>query len=294
MRLKITYDITLGRASTLGSRRYVRRVRNERHTGRQCLGGNRPSRVRRHPGAAVAADRNDRWGVQSDPCPICMGGGAGTAVVLADRCDAVRPSVRSWRDAMARRLHHPALWRGRREEICLSRPARFPEHHGVGGQGGLRRPCNLSDRLVFGTRARAGLASGRAEQRVVISAVRGNAMSPMPAAALASVLSFVMFAIMTGLYVAPWLAIRQRAEALIPLLWVHAFRHVALQIYSAQQFGFAVSDRARDAIAACDVTCMVLAVISIVALHYLLRMAPVMVWALVAATLVDLCNATLP
>jgi len=118
-------------------------------------------------------------------------------------------------------------------------------------------------------------------------------MSPMSAAALASVLSFVVFAIMAVLYVAPWLATRRRAEALIPLLWVHAFRHVALQIYSAQQFGFAVSDRARDEIAAGDVTCMVLAVISIVALHYRLHIAPVLVWVLVAVTIVDLVNATI-
>jgi hypothetical protein len=118
-------------------------------------------------------------------------------------------------------------------------------------------------------------------------------MSPMSAAALASVLSFVVFAIMTVLYVAPWLATRQRAEALIPLLWVHAFRHVALQIYSAQQFGFAVSDGARDQIAGGDVTCMVLAVTSIVALHYRLHIAPVLVWVLVAVTIVDLVNATI-
>ena len=118
-------------------------------------------------------------------------------------------------------------------------------------------------------------------------------MSPMSAAALASVLSFVMFAIMAVLYVAPWLATRRRAEALIPLLCVHAFRHVALQIYSAQQFGFAVSDGVRDQIAGGDVTCMVLAVISIVALHYRVRMAPVLVWVLVAATIVDLVNATI-
>src|SRR5258707_14832241 len=118
-------------------------------------------------------------------------------------------------------------------------------------------------------------------------------MSLKAVAALGSVLSFVMFAIMAVLHVAAWLATRQRAEALTPLLWVHAFRHVALQIFAAQQFGFAVSDRARDEIAAGDVTCMVLAVISIVALHYRLRMAPVMVWALVAATIVDLVNATI-
>jgi hypothetical protein len=118
-------------------------------------------------------------------------------------------------------------------------------------------------------------------------------MSPMSAAALASLLSFVVFAIMTVLYIAPWLATRQRAEALIPLLWVHAFRHVALQIYSAQQFGFAVSDGARDQIAGGDVTAMILAVISIVALHYRVRMAHVLVWVLVVETIVDLVNATI-
>ncbi len=118
-------------------------------------------------------------------------------------------------------------------------------------------------------------------------------MSLMSAAALASALSFVMFAIMAIVYVAPWLATRQRAEALTPLLWVHAFRHIALQIYSAQQFGFAVSDRARDQIAIGDVTAMVLAVISIVALHCRVRMAPVLVWVLVAETIIDLVNATI-
>ena len=118
-------------------------------------------------------------------------------------------------------------------------------------------------------------------------------MSLMSAAALASVLSFVMFAIMAVLYVAPWLATRQRPEALTLLLWIHAFRHVALQIYSAQQFGFAVSDGARDQIATGDVTCMVLAMISIAALHYRVRMAPVLVWVLVVATIFDLVNATI-
>jgi len=38
---------------------------------------------------------------------------------------------------------------------------------------------------------------------------------------------------------------------------------------------------------------MILAVISIVALHYRVRMAPVLVWVLVAETIVDLVNATI-
>ena len=118
-------------------------------------------------------------------------------------------------------------------------------------------------------------------------------MSLMSAAALASVLSFAVFAIMAVVYLAPWLAAKPRADALIPLVWVHAFRHVALQIYSAQKFGFAVSDGARDQIAGGDVAAMILAVVSIVALQYRMRIAPVLVWILVAETIVDLVNATI-
>jgi len=118
-------------------------------------------------------------------------------------------------------------------------------------------------------------------------------MSLMSAAALASVLSFVMFAIMAVWHVVPWLATLQRAEALVPLLWVHAFRHIALQIFSAQRYGFAVSDSTRDQIAAGDVTGMILAVISIVALHYRARIAPLLVWVFVAETVFDLVNSTI-
>ena len=56
--------------------------------------------------------------------------------------------------------------------------------------------------------------------------------------------------------------------------------------------GLAVSNEARDQIATGDVTGMVLAVISLVALHYRVRWAPVLIWALVAETIFDLVNAT--
>jgi hypothetical protein len=36
--------------------------------------------------------------------------------------------------------------------------------------------------------------------------------------------------------------------AITPLLWIHAFRHVALQLFSAQAFGFAIPDLTRDEI----------------------------------------------
>jgi hypothetical protein len=118
-------------------------------------------------------------------------------------------------------------------------------------------------------------------------------MSLLSAAALASILSFVTFGIMAILYGAPWLATKERGEALIPLLWVHAFRYVALQIFSAQQFGFAVSDAARDQIAIGDVIASILAVISILALHYRMRIALLLVWVFFAEATFDLINATI-
>jgi hypothetical protein len=118
-------------------------------------------------------------------------------------------------------------------------------------------------------------------------------MTLMSAAALASLLNFAILALIAVWYVAPWLATQQRAEALIPLLWIHAFRHIALQIFSAQKFGFAVSDTARDQIAVGDVTGVILALIAILALHYRARIAPVLVWVFVAETVFDLVNATI-
>jgi len=113
------------------------------------------------------------------------------------------------------------------------------------------------------------------------------------AAALASLLSFVVFALAAVWYVAPWLAALRRADALALLLWIHAFRHVALQIFSAQRFGFAVSDTTRDQIAGGDVIGMILAVVTIIALRYRMRLAIVLAWAFVLETAVDLVSSTI-
>jgi hypothetical protein len=112
-------------------------------------------------------------------------------------------------------------------------------------------------------------------------------------AGLANVLSFVVFIMLSAWHLAPWLASMPRAQALVPLVWVHAFRHVALQIYSAQRFGFGVSDSARDQIAAGDLIGMMLAVAALIALHYRARMAIVLVWLLVLETAFDLIHTTI-
>lgn len=99
--------------------------------------------------------------------------------------------------------------------------------------------------------------------------------------------SLLIFALCALWYVAPWLRARSRADALIPLLWVHAFRGVALQLYSAQQAGFPISDAVRDHNVFGDFAGMVLALLAIVALRYRSRYAPALAWLLVAETIVD-------
>ena len=118
-------------------------------------------------------------------------------------------------------------------------------------------------------------------------------MTLSTAAGLASVLSFVAFGLIAAWYVVPVLGKLARADALIALVCVQAFRHIALQIYSAQKFGLAVSDGARDQIAAGDVVGMVLAVAAMIALRYRTSLAIGLTWVLAAATAVDLVNSTI-
>ncbi len=113
------------------------------------------------------------------------------------------------------------------------------------------------------------------------------------AAGLASTLSFIVFLLMATWYVIPWLESRSRADALTALLWVQAFRYIALQIFSAQRFGFAVSDGARDQIAAGDVIGAILAVSAIIALRYKARISIGLTWLFAAETAFDLANSTI-
>jgi hypothetical protein len=112
------------------------------------------------------------------------------------------------------------------------------------------------------------------------------------AAGLASTLSFIAFGMIAAWHVVPWLRTQERAAALVALIWVQAFRYVALQIFSAQKFGFAVSDGVRDEIAAGDLIGALLAIAAIVALRYKARISIVLVWALALATFADLANST--
>ena len=71
-------------------------------------------------------------------------------------------------------------------------------------------------------------------------------MSLTVAAAVAMSVSFVACAFAAMSYVVPWLKTRPWPQAMTPLLTVHLFRHVALQLVSAQRFGFDISNAGRD------------------------------------------------
>jgi hypothetical protein len=112
------------------------------------------------------------------------------------------------------------------------------------------------------------------------------------AAVVAMTLSLIVFALASAWYVVPWLKTRSAAEALTALISLHVFRYVALQIHSAQRFGFAVSDGGKNEIAYGDVVGALIALAAIAALRYRARVAYLMVWLLVIESALDLINAT--
>jgi len=109
----------------------------------------------------------------------------------------------------------------------------------------------------------------------------------MPAQAGAQLLSLIVFGSIARWHVVPWLNSRSRADALIALLWVHVFRYVALQIFSAQHDGFPISDREAMHIVIGDVTGAFIAYFAIVLLRNKSRLAVPLAWLLALETVYD-------
>jgi hypothetical protein len=108
-----------------------------------------------------------------------------------------------------------------------------------------------------------------------------------PAQAGAQLFSLIVFATMAAWYVAPRLNTRSRADALVPLLWVHVFRYIALQAFSAQRDGFPISDGGLTEIVVGDLSGSLIAFAAIVALRYRLAFAIPLAWLLVVETATD-------
>jgi hypothetical protein len=107
------------------------------------------------------------------------------------------------------------------------------------------------------------------------------------AQASAQFISLIVFAAAARWYVVPWLGARPRAEALIALLWVHVFRYVALQVFSAQHDGFPISDGGARDIVIGDVAGAAMAFAAIALLRRKSRIAIALAWVLAAETAYD-------
>jgi len=60
-------------------------------------------------------------------------------------------------------------------------------------------------------------------------------MTPFWVLNIQSTLSLILFGLMARWYVAPRLAGRSRNQAILPLLWIHAFRYAPLTLYAPGQ-----------------------------------------------------------
>jgi hypothetical protein len=109
----------------------------------------------------------------------------------------------------------------------------------------------------------------------------------MPAQASAQLLSLLVLGAIARWHVLPWLKNRARADALIALLWVHVFRYVALQVFSAQHDGFPISDSGAMGIVVGDVAGAILAFTTIALFRHRVRLAIPLAWLLAAETVYD-------
>jgi hypothetical protein len=109
----------------------------------------------------------------------------------------------------------------------------------------------------------------------------------MPAQASGQLLSLIVLGAIALWYVVPWLNRQARADALIALLWVHVFRYVALQVFSAQRDSFPISDGGAMEIVVGDVGGAIMAFVAIALLRSRTPLAIPLAWLLVAETAYD-------
>ena len=117
-------------------------------------------------------------------------------------------------------------------------------------------------------------------------------MNLTAASLVATTISFVLFILFALWHAAPWMNRRPLAVALSVPLWIHAFRHVALQVFSAQRAGFHIPDNLAQQIAWGDVAGGIIALAALWLLRSRSRAAIVVIWLFVAETVVDFTNAS--
>jgi hypothetical protein len=104
-------------------------------------------------------------------------------------------------------------------------------------------------------------------------------------------LSLTAYALIAVWYVAPRLAALPLEKALVPLIWVHAFRSVGLTILAPGAVDVSVPADFQAMIGYGDLASTVLALLSLLALHYRIKGAIVFVWVFNVIGMLDVINA---
>ena len=103
--------------------------------------------------------------------------------------------------------------------------------------------------------------------------------------------SLIAYALIAWWYVVPRLARLPREMALVPLVWVHAFRIVGGTILAPGAVDAAIPAEFRTMIGYGDIATAVLALIALIGLRFRLSAAIPLVWLFLAVGLLDTFNA---
>jgi hypothetical protein len=113
-------------------------------------------------------------------------------------------------------------------------------------------------------------------------------MSPASASLISTALAFIFAAMFAAWHGVPRMRQRPAAAGITFCLWVHVFRIVALQIYSARQFGFDIPLAAAHQIAIGDVLGAIVAFLGIWLLRRSSAAAIPILWVFVIESALDL------
>lgn len=117
-------------------------------------------------------------------------------------------------------------------------------------------------------------------------------MEPLPLFGLQTTLSFLVYVMLAAWYVAPRLTALPLEAALMPLVWVHAFRHVGLTILAPGAADPGIPIALPTMIAYGDLASGMLALIALFALRWKLAGAIALVWVFNVVGVADLASAT--
>jgi hypothetical protein len=116
-------------------------------------------------------------------------------------------------------------------------------------------------------------------------------MAPIVLFGIQFTFSLVAYALIAWWYGAPRLARLPREIALVPLVWIHAFRIVGGTILAPGAVDAAVPSDFRTMIGLGDMATAVLALLALIALRRRLSLAIPLVWLVLAVGLLDTVNA---